>query len=398
MKSNLSYNSVKKLVILGSTGSVGSIAVEAAVGLPEYVRITGISTDKNLRGLKNQIIRCKPKWVCVSDLTAARRMRETGTSSARFKLFSGEPGISELAALPEVDAVFNAIVGLAGLKPTIAALESGHDVLTANKESIVAGGELIRKTALLHGASLIPVDSEHSAIFQCVQGRLKSEIKKVILTASGGPFLGRKNLNGVTPEQALAHPRWRMGRKVSIDSATLMNKGLELIEASRLFSLRPEQLTLVIHPESVVHSLVEFIDGSMLAQLATPDMKVPVTYALTYPDRAAAPGVSPLNLSTLGSLTFMEPDERRYPCLGLAREALCRGGIAPAALSAADEYAVGAFLKRKIKFTDIPSIIESTLKKLEMSLDAAPETVEIIMEVDTAAKRIAAEYVKKRRV
>jgi len=388
---------MKKLVILGSTGSLGSIAVKAAGSL-EHVQIIGLSTDTNIRTLSRQIGDCKPKYICVSNTTAVKKLREIKSISGKYKLFSGEAGLSDMASLSDADMVFNAIVGLAGLKPTIAALEAGNDVLIANKESIVAGGELIRKKALLHGASLIPVDSEHSAIFQCIQGRLNSEIKRVILTASGGPFLKRKTLNGVTPEQALAHPRWKMGRKVSIDSATLMNKGLELIEASRLFSLRPEQLSLVIHPESIVHSLVEFIDGSMLAQLAVPDMRVPVAYALTYPDRSAVKGISKLDLTKLRNLTFMEPDERRFPCLVIARYALLRGGLYPTALSAADEYAVEAFLNREIRFTDIPSVIESTIEQLDGLLDAEPESVEIIMEVDATAKRIAAEKAKKRRI
>ncbi len=388
---------MKKLVVLGSTGSVGSIAVDTAGSL-EHVQIIGLSTDTNIRTLSRQIGDYKPKYICVSNLTAVKKLREITSISGKYRLFSGEAGLSDMASLPDADMVFNAIVGLAGLKPTIAALEAGNNVLIANKESIVAGGELIRKKALLHGASLIPVDSEHSAIFQCIQGRLNSEIKRVILTASGGPFLKRKTLNGVTPEQALAHPRWKMGRKVSIDSATLMNKGLELIEASRLFSLHPEQLSLVIHPESIIHSLVEFIDGSMLAQLAVPDMKVPVAYALTYPDRSAVKGISNLDLTKLSNLTFMEPDERRFPCLGIAGYALSRGRLYPTALSAADEYAVEAFLKRGIRFTDIPSVIESTIEQLDGLLDAEPESVEIIMEVDATAKRIAAETAKKRRI
>ncbi|MFA6450616.1 MAG: 1-deoxy-D-xylulose-5-phosphate reductoisomerase [bacterium] len=392
---NTIEKSKKKLIVLGSTGSVGAAALDTAAGMPDIVEIVGLAAYGNLRDLEKQIERFAPKLVCVADAKTAKRFRPAARA-AGFKLYEGDSGLAALAAADGADTVFNAIVGVAGLKPTLAALEAGRSVLMANKESIVAGGDLINKTAKNNRARLIPVDSEHSAIFQCLQGRRRPEIKRVILTASGGPFLRSKNLKSPSPEQALAHPRWLMGPKVSVDSATLMNKGLEMIEASRLFSLRPDQVTLVIHPESVVHSLVELSDGSMIAQLAAPDMKIPIAYSLSYPNRRHSAFTAPLSLSEIGRLTFEEPDMKRFPCLSLALSALSRGGLAPAVLNAADEAAVAAFLARRLDFAGIHAVIAATLEQLDDTLDGDATVLENILIADASARRTTAKFVKQR--
>lgn len=385
-------------MVLGSTGSVGTQALEAAAALPPgKIEIVGLAADRNAALLAEQIGRFAPRWVCVTNAAAARGFRRDAEKGG-FRLFESAEGLAAIAKAAGADAVFNAVVGIAGLKPTLSALEAGRAVMMANKESLVSAGSLILKTAMKHGAALIPVDSEPSAIFQCLQGRRMEEVRRVILTASGGPFLRRKNFRGVTPAQALAHPRWKMGRKVSVDSATLMNKGLELIEAAALFGLPPERIDLVIHPESIIHSLVELADGSMMAHLAAPDMKIPITYALTYPERESVPGVKPVSLTSIGRFNFEEADEKRFPCVGLARAALRRGGLAPAALSAADEVAVDAFLAGKIEFTDIAKVIEITLEKLEGRLGGEADSIEKVLDADAAARRAAHAVVKRRRL
>jgi 1-deoxy-D-xylulose-5-phosphate reductoisomerase len=387
--------SPKKLIVLGSTGSVGSAALDVAAGLGGAIEIVGLAAGGASGALEKQIEKFAPKYVAVSHAAAARRLRPLARRCG-FKLISGPDAAAELAAAPGATHVLNAVAGIAGLKPALAALSASRTLLMANKESIVAAGELIADTARRHRARIIPVDSEHSAIFQCLAGRRAGEVRQVILTASGGPFLRRKNFKGITPAQALAHPRWKMGPKVSIDSATLMNKGLELIEASKLFALRPDQVSLVIHPECVVHSLVELTDGSMIAQLAAPDMKIPIAYAMTYPARSAAPNGARISLEKIGRLTFEPPDEKRFPCLCLARAALERGGLAPAALSAADETAVAAFLARKIGFGDIPRAIEAAMEKIQDLLNGDPLDEDGIWETDGAARRATAAFIRKK--
>ncbi len=386
--------SPKKLIVLGSTGSVGAAALEVAAGRAGEVDVIGLSAGHVTPLLVEQVRRFAPKYVAVAQHSGAARLEQLSRKRG-FALITGPGAAAELAAALGATHVLNAIVGAAGLTPALAAVSQPRTLLMANKESIVAGGELISAVARKNRAKVVPVDSEHSAIFQCLAGRRASEIRRVILTASGGPFLKRKSFKGITPAQALAHPRWCMGPKVSVDSATLMNKGLELIEASRLFGLRPDQVSLVIHPESVVHSLVELTDGSMIAQLAAPDMKIPIAYAMTYPERSASPAGARVSLEKIGGLTFEQPDEKRFPCLALARAALECGGLAPAALNASDEVAVAAFLSGRIGFGDIYTVVEAAMKKTEELHNGDPLDEDSIWEADEAARRAAVAAVRK---
>jgi 1-deoxy-D-xylulose-5-phosphate reductoisomerase len=379
-----------RLTTLGSTGSIGAKVLETASELPGgRVNIEGLAARANWRLLKEQAVRHGARAVCLSNPAAARALARA-FSGAPFKILEGAQGLETLASAPGGGPVFNAIAGVDGLRPSLAALRARRPLLMANKESLVAGGRLLRREADASRVPLIPVDSEHSAIFQCLRGRDASEIRRVIITASGGPCLKRKNVRGATPAQATAHPVWPMGPKVSVDSATLMNKGLELIEAAHLFGLGSERLSVAIHPQCVVHAMVELTDGSIIAHLAPADMKTPIRYALTYPERLAGGGETrSLSLSDISGLAFDEPDEKRFPCLALARAALERGGLAPAALNAADEIAVQFFLSGKIDFADIPSVIEKAMSAVEDQLDGDPMSLEEIMETDAAARKAA---------
>ncbi|BCR05461.1 1-deoxy-D-xylulose 5-phosphate reductoisomerase [Desulfuromonas versatilis] len=352
---------MKNLAILGSTGSIGVSALEIVAAYPDRYRVLSLTAGSNLTRLEEQIRRFRPLLVAVVDPADAATLRQRlGTEAP--EILCGVEGMIACASLSGVDMVLSAIVGAAGLVPTMAAIEAGKDIALANKETLVTAGPLVMEAVARKGVSLYPVDSEHSAIFQSLEGHRRSDVRRLILTASGGPFRNHSlaQLKGVTPGDALNHPNWSMGRKISIDSATMMNKGLEVIEARWLFDLPAERIAVHIHPQSIVHSMVEYLDGSVIAQLGIPDMKTPIAYALSYPERLPL-NLPPLDLCSLGSLTFETPDPARFACLSLAYEALREGGSAPAVLNAANEVAVEAFLNGQIAFLDIPVIIRATL-------------------------------------
>ena len=352
----------KKIVILGSTGSIGENAVLVATALPARLKVIGLASNTSADRLLEQAAELHVKKVALAnpDIAAAAQKDKPGN----LRIYSGESGVEELAALPEADLVLCAMVGMAGLKPVLAALRQGTDVAIATKEVLVAAGGMVMDCARRNRALLLPVDSEHSAIFQCLEGKPASSIRRLILTASGGPFgLNRSiDFDKVTAAQALKHPRWNMGRKVSIDSATLMNKGLEIMEAHWLFGIPYDRIDVVIHPESIIHSMVEFVDGSILAQLSPPDMRFAIQHALTWPDREDG-GLPGLDFTTLGSLHFETPDLARFPCLGLARKAAVMGGTMPCVLNAANEIAVQAFLNNQITFSGICIQVEAVMAR-----------------------------------
>ena len=350
---------MKDVLILGSTGSIGEQAIDVA-GRSAEIRIAGLSADSSWERLLAQADAAGVATVALADADAAAAARESGW---RGTVLAGEEGVRDLIARSEPDVVLNAIVGSAGLGPTIAVLSEGIELALANKESLVVGGELVMALAEAAEARIVPVDSEHSALHQLVGSEPPGVVERLILTASGGPFRGRSDLDDVTREEALAHPTWDMGGKITIDSATLMNKGLELIEAHHLFAVPYERIDVVVHPQSLIHSLISLIDGAMLAHLGHPDMRVPIAYALHGPDRIELP-VEPLDLAAVGELSFEEPDAAAFPCLRLAREAGEAGGMAPCVLNAANEVAVAAFLAGEIAFTGIPALVERVLESV----------------------------------
>jgi 1-deoxy-D-xylulose-5-phosphate reductoisomerase len=350
----------KRILILGATGSIGEQALDV-VARSDELEVAGLSAARNAERLAAQAREANVRTVALSDPEAAATAGELGGA----RVLAGEEGIRELISATEPDLVLNAIVGIAGLGPTIVALTEGIDVALANKESLVVGGELVTALAEAAEARILPVDSEHSALFQLLRGEGPGTTRRLILTASGGPLRGRTDLSGVTREEALAHPTWEMGGRITIDSATLMNKGLEVIEAHHLFGIPYGLIEVVVHPQSIVHSLIELNDGAQLAHLGLPDMRVPISYALHFPERADVT-VPTLDLSTVGTLTFEEPDFDTFPCLRLAREAGAAGGNAPCALNAADEIAVAAFLDGRIPFTAIPEVIAGVLDAMEV--------------------------------
>lgn len=375
------------LVILGSTGSIGSQALALADMYPELIRIRGIAADTGGEAFKAQIAKYKPDYAALANKDAARNFDSCGT-----KLLSGPEGICELARLDSADMVLVSIVGIAGLDAVIAALKAGKRVALANKEALVAGGECVMRLAGRAGERLLPVDSEHSAVFQCLNGENPRMLERIILTASGGPFLDyRGNLGEVTVAQALTHPNWSMGPKISIDSATLMNKGLEVIEARWLFDIPGEKIDTVIHRESIVHSMAEFKDGAVMAQMGSPDMRLAIMYALTYPKRLEA-GVRRLDFASALSLSFEPPDMTRFPCLKLAYRALEMGGTAPAVLNGANEAAVRAFLDKRIGFGDIPTIIEHTISRVEIT---PAESIEAVHEADRESRAVSGEFIRQ---
>jgi 1-deoxy-D-xylulose-5-phosphate reductoisomerase len=351
---------MKNVAILGSTGSIGRNALEVIATLPDQFRVTYLSTNKNVELLCEQVQRFRPRGIGALDEKAGARLRAMTNGSV--EVLNGEGGIQETVARDDVDIVVSSLVGFAGLKPTIRALESGKAVALATKEALVVAGEFIMNLVKEQNLTLIPIDSEHSAILQCLAGEQRENIARLILTASGGPFLNtdKAALDNVTVSEALNHPKWKMGNKVTIDSATLMNKGLEVVEAHWLFGLPPEKIEVVIHPQSIVHSMVEFVDGSVKAQLGIPDMKIPIQYALTYPNRKPST-YTRLDFSKLCEMTFFKPDRTKFECLNLAYYALETGGTATTVLNAANEVAVESFLKNKIKFSQIPKLIEKAL-------------------------------------
>ena len=353
---------MKRLAILGSTGSIGQNALAVVAEHPQEFQVVGLAAGKNVAVLAEQVQQYRPARVSVQDEGVAGQLRDCLPTRDGMEILAGVEGAVQVATAPEVDLVVSAMVGAVGLEPTLAAIAAGKGVALANKETLVAAGPVVMRAVQERGVPLIPVDSEHSAIFQAVQGQRREDIRRLWLTASGGPFLSwdLASLTQVTPAQALKHPNWSMGAKISIDSATMMNKALEVIEASVLFGLPVEQIEVYIHPQSIIHSLVEFVDGSVLAQLGVPDMKVPIAYALTYPRRLPLnSGV--LDLSQIARLTFELPDLERFPALRLGYEAARAGGTMPAVLNAANEVAVAAFLAEKLPFLGIPRVVEETM-------------------------------------
>ena len=376
---------MRTISLLGSTGSIGrqSLDVIAACGMS----VAAVAANRSVAQLEDQVRKFQPKLAVCWDESAAADLK-TRIADTSTRVASGRTGLLEAATLPEADTVLTAVVGMIGLEPTLAAIHEKKRIALANKETLVCGGELVMSESARCGAEIVPVDSEHSAVFQCLQGcRDRGEVRRILLTCSGGPFYGKTfdELEHVTAADALRHPNWHMGPKITVDSATLMNKGLEIIEAMRLYRLPVEQVQAVIHRQSIVHSLVEFRDGALLAQLGTPDMKLPIRYALTYPYRAESPD-KPLDLLTCGALTFAEPDERAFPCLRLARYAAAVGGTACAILNGANEAAVGLFLRGEIGFNDISRRVERALERVPVQYQ--PSLVDIL-EADKAARRAA---------
>ena len=374
---------MKNIVILGSTGSIGRSSLEVIDKFPDRFRVVGLAAGRNLPLLLEQIERWRPRLVAVHDEDIYKQLKSK-IGGTKPEILCGIDGICSIAESGEAEAVISAIVGSAGLLPTISAIRAKKTVALANKETLVMAGELVMSEVKKHGTALLPVDSEHSAIFQCMRGYERESVKKIILTASGGPFVGKsaEELQNVSPENALKHPNWSMGKKISIDSATLMNKGLEVIEASRLFDLPPEKIDVLIHPQSIVHSMVEFNDGSYIAQLSRPDMKGPIAYALSYPERLIDV-IEKVDWEKLPALTFRKPDNKTFPCLSIAYEALKTGGTMPAALNASNEIAVAAFLDGIIGFNRIPVIIK---KVLDSHKPQPADSIDVVLEADKRAR------------
>ncbi|MBC3515634.1 1-deoxy-D-xylulose-5-phosphate reductoisomerase [Neobittarella massiliensis] len=356
---------MKRVTILGSTGSIGTQALDVISSHPDQFTVVGLSANSSVSQLEEQCRIFTPQYACMMDETAAKELR-TALADTDIQVLAGMDGLCTLAALEQNDILLNSVVGMVGLQPTLTAIAAGTTIALANKETLVAGGKLVTDLAKKMGVDILPVDSEHSAIFQCLQDKHSARrLKKVVLTASGGPFFGysRDMLAQVTVKDALKHPNWDMGAKITIDSATLMNKGLELIEASWLFDKTPDEIDIVVHRESIIHSLVQFDDNSMLAQLGVPDMRIPIQYALTYPDRWPSP-VKELSLADCGSLTFARPDIETFTCLGICIEAARRGGLAPCTVSGANEEAVALFLQGKIGFLQIGELARAAMHTL----------------------------------
>lgn len=351
---------MKNVVLLGSTGSIGTSTIKVVEDLPDRLRLVGLAAGNNTELLAAQALRHRPVALSIGDAQKANDLRKL--AGAAVEILHGDAGLLHLATLPEADVVLIAIVGTAGLPPALAAIRAGKDIAIASKEILVMAGETVMSEARKYGVRVLAVDSEHSAIFQCLDGKPPGSVRRLWLTASGGPFRStpKNEFASITVERALKHPSWVMGRKITIDSATLFNKGLEMIEARWLFDVGMDRVGVVVHPQSIVHSLVEFIDGAMLAQLSTPDMCLPIQYALTYPDRIQSNRVQ-TDLASLGTLTFEQPDEDRFPALGLARRAGQVGGTLPAVLNAANEVAVAAFCQRQIRFDQISETVAATM-------------------------------------
>jgi len=375
---------VKNLSILGSTGSIGVSTLEIVAAHPEQFRVVAMTAGYNLDLFQRQVRTFRPELVAVVNPADADTLRQILGADAP-EILSGIEGLIACASHPDIEMVVSAIVGAAGLVPTMAAIESGKDIALANKETLVTAGSLVMEAVAKSGVKLYPVDSEHSAIFQSLEGHRAHDVRRLILTASGGPFRDRPlgTFPEITLQDALTHPNWSMGRKITIDSATMMNKGLEVIEAHWLFNLPGEQIAVHIHPQSIVHSMVEYVDGSVIAQLGIPDMKTPIAYALSYPERLPL-DLPPLDLCRLGQLTFRDPDPERFPCLELAYQALAAGGSAPAVLNAANEVVVGAFLDKRLKFIEIPDLIRATLDKHQV---VNLNSIEEVLQIDRWARK-----------
>ncbi len=389
----------QRITVLGATGSIGLNTLDVIARHPERYQVFALSGYSRIDELLALCVRHHPVYAVVPDDEGAARLRDglVGAGCA-IQVLVGEAGLCEVAAAPDVDAVMAAIVGAAGLRPTLAAVEAGKKVLLANKEALVMSGALFMDAVRRSGAVLLPIDSEHNAIFQCLpgdyaRGLSQVGVRRILLTASGGPFreTPQAALVDVTPEQACAHPNWSMGRKISVDSASMMNKGLELIEACWLFDAAPAKVEVVVHPQSVIHSLVDYIDGSVLAQLGNPDMRTPIANALAWPERIDS-GVAPLDLFAIARLDFQAPDEQRFPCLRLAREAAEAGNSAPAVLNAANEVAVEAFLQRRIRFPEIAGMIEQVLDQEPV---VPLPSLEAVFAADQRARELAREWLRR---
>jgi len=386
------------VAILGSTGTVGEHTLDVIARHPDRFRVIALGAHRNASKLAEQALRFRVPYAALADESAAARLeKELRSRGVTTRVVGGAQALEEIARLPEVDSVMAAIVGAAGLRSTLAAAAAGKRLLLANKESLVMAGPLLMRTVRESGATLLPIDSEHNAVFQCLPrnsapGIVPPGVKRILLTASGGPFLDadRARLERVTPDEACAHPNWVMGRKISVDSATLMNKGLEFIEACILFGIQPANVEVLIHRESIVHSLVEYVDGSVLAQLGAPDMRTPIAHALAWPDRVTS-GVQSLDLIKVGTLRFEAPDLRRFPALGLAQEAARAGGLRPASLNAANEVAVAAFLEGRLNFAQIPAVIDSV-----MTITSGGEirNLDDVLAADAEARERAASFIR----
>ena len=390
---------VQQVTVLGATGSIGLSTLDVIARHPDRYQVFALSGFSRLKELFALCVRHTPRFAVVPQAAIARDLQdELRAAGLRTEVLVGEEGLCQVAADPEVDAVMAAIVGAAGLRPTLAAVHAGKKILLANKEALVMSGALFMQAVRKSGSLLLPVDSEHNAIFQCMPGDFarglgQVGVRRILLTASGGPFLHTplSELEHVSPEQACAHPNWSMGRKISVDSASMMNKGLELIEACWLFDAKPAQVEVVIHPQSVIHSLVDYIDGSVLAQLGNPDMRTPIANALSWPQRVDS-GVAPLDLFAIARLDFQAPDEQRFPCLRLARQAAEAGASAPASLNAANEVAVAAFLEGRIRYPEIASIIEEVLNREPV---VAVDELDAVFSADARARELTGQWLKR---
>ncbi len=382
----------KRLAIIGSTGSIGTQTLGIVARYPELFTVSALTAGSNAELLMAQAKLCRPERVVIGNEAFYQAVRN-GLAGLGIEVMAGQKAVEDVASSDGIDTVVAAMVGFAGLRPTTAAVASGREVALANKETLVVAGEMITRTAAITGTRLLPIDSEHSAIMQCLNGEPELSVERIILTASGGPFRDTPagQLAKVTPAEALRHPNWTMGSKITIDSATLMNKGLETIEAHWLFGTPPDRIDVLIHPQSIIHSMVQFTDGSLKAQLGVPDMRLPIIYALTWPDRVVT-GIPRPDLAETGSLTFGEPDIARFRCLALARAAMKEGGNMPCALNAANEVAVAAFLREQIGFNDIAGTVEYVLGKTTFNSGASLGTY---AETDSASRSLAEDYINK---
>lgn len=385
---------MKGICILGATGSIGVSTLDVVARHPHLYKVVALTANKNIDALFEQCLAHSPEVVVVVDEQKATEFKsKIGNSPlSNLKVLTGADALVEVSTLQNVDSVMAAIVGAAGLLPTLAAAEAGKTVLLANKEALVMSGDIFMNAVEKSGAHLLPIDSEHNAIFQCMPASYQTGVsakgvRRILLTASGGPFRTKPldELPSVTPAQAVAHPNWDMGKKISVDSATMMNKGLEMIEACLLFNMKPEQIQVVLHPQSVIHSMVDYVDGTVLAQMGCPDMRIPIAHALAYPERFES-GASPLDIFAVKHMDFEPADLQRFPCLRLAYEAITAGGTMPAVLNAANEIAVEAFLNEQIRFTDIPVVIEKTMQQIPVQKG---DSLEKILEMDNKARVVA---------